>query len=339
MVRLNPAFEQGDQDPAGVLARRFTPDDAESWDELVGRAVNGTFLHSRRFLGYHGDRFTDCSLVFTTASGAPIAVLPAALHPRDERAVVSHPGATYGGIVQDGSLHGRGMEQAIAAASDLYRRQGAKKLLYRVVPYIYQRIPSQADVYWLNRLGARRSACDLSTTIDMERRPEPTAMRRRRLRKARGAGIAVVETNDFERFWKLLETTLAERHGVRPVHSLEEIQVLAGRFEAEVRCVIAEIEAEVIAGSVLFVSDTVVHAQYYATSPRGRQLSGLDLVIEHCLDLTAQLRRRYYDFGISTEEHGSFLNDDLLQYKTSFGGGSCIYESYELPLDRAGTSA
>src|SRR5919197_1305542 len=103
-----PTTVVGPRDHTGdaVCARSFSPADAEAWDQLVQRSINGTFLHSRRFLSYHGDRFRDRSVIFTIGSSLIVGVLPAALDPADEETVVSHPGATYGGIVHDGTLQG-----------------------------------------------------------------------------------------------------------------------------------------------------------------------------------------------------------------------------------------
>lgn len=316
----------------GARVRFFEADDEAEWDGLVARSTNGTFMHSRRFLSYHGDRFRDRSLVFTTMAGTLVGVFPAALDLRDPHMVVSHPGATYGGIVHDGSLQGRNMEIALERSVEAFRSCGATWLRYKAIPHIYHRSPAQDDVYWLHRLDARRLSCELSATIDTACRRPLSRMRRDRLRRAARGAIEVAESNDLAPFWSVLERTLTERHSVRPVHSLDEIRQLRARFPSEVRCVVAIENATVIAGSVLFLTDTVVHAQYYAASQRGRQVSALDMVIERSIELTYQLQRRYYDFGISTEQQGRILNEGLLGYKTSFGSGCCIYESYELPL-------
>ena len=41
----------------------FTHDDAAAWDEFVSRSPTAIFLHTRRFLAYHGNRFDDASLI------------------------------------------------------------------------------------------------------------------------------------------------------------------------------------------------------------------------------------------------------------------------------------
>ena len=83
----------------------YSPQYEASWDEFCARAVNAPFLHTRRFLGYHGGRFQDLSLILRE-EGSIVGVLPAAALPGTDGAVASHPGATYGGLVHDGWLSG-----------------------------------------------------------------------------------------------------------------------------------------------------------------------------------------------------------------------------------------
>jgi hypothetical protein len=52
---------------ATELVRDYLPDQAAAWDDLVARSVNGTMLHTRRYLSYHGDRFRDRSLLITNS--------------------------------------------------------------------------------------------------------------------------------------------------------------------------------------------------------------------------------------------------------------------------------
>ncbi|EIA46149.1 hypothetical protein cco111_09042, partial [Campylobacter coli 2680] len=39
---------------------------------------------------------------------------------------------------------------------------------------------------------------------------------------------------------------------------------------------------------------------------------------------------KYFDFGISTENGGQFLNHGLISQKEEFGGRGVIYDFYEL---------
>src|SRR4051812_28533721 len=134
----------------------FTPDDAARWDELVARAPMATFLHTRRFLSYHGDRFEDASALVLDEQGELAGVLPAAIDPEDRQRVVSHPGATFGGLVHDGRLSGDRAQDALAAVCAHYAGRDLKVLRYGPVPHIYHRSPSADDVWALAELGAQR---------------------------------------------------------------------------------------------------------------------------------------------------------------------------------------
>jgi len=83
-------------DTAGLIIRSFAARQAEDWDDLVRRSCNGTFLHTRRFLSYHRDRFADRSLVLYGRRGRVAGVFPAAVSPADRETIVSHPSITGG---------------------------------------------------------------------------------------------------------------------------------------------------------------------------------------------------------------------------------------------------
>src|SRR4051794_9530246 len=98
--------------------------DPAALDEFVARAPMATFLHSRRFLSYHGDRFRDLSLAVLDESQRLAGLFAAAQDPGSEHRVVSHPGLTYGGLVHDGRLGGERMIEALGAICSHYRQQG-----------------------------------------------------------------------------------------------------------------------------------------------------------------------------------------------------------------------
>lgn len=320
--------------PATTLqVRPFRPgaDDA-AWDLLVAGSVNGTMLHTRRFLSYHASRFADRSLVAEDASGLR-AVLPAALDLDHPSVVVSHPGVTFGGVVHDGSVRGNEMIHLLAVAADFYRTQGARALRYKAVPQIFHQSPAADDLYALFRLGATRVRCDLSATIDLERRLPLGRSRIKPARAARNRGVVIRWGWEVgARFWDLLGDVLGDRHGVTPVHTVDEIYLLAGRFPDEIRLVTAWLDEELVAGGVMFCMYPVMHLQYSASSPLGRKAGGTDVVVEAGLKAAISDRYRYYDFGISTEQEGRLLNASLHDFKLSFGAGSAAFEHYEVPL-------
>jgi hypothetical protein len=305
----------------------------EVWEDLIGRSCNGTFLHTRRFMSYHGDRFRDRSLLLEDHHGHVVGAFPAAENPADPQMVVSHPGLTYGGVVHDGSVCGAVMIGALEKISRHYRRVGYKKLRYKAVPAIYHSRPAEDDLYALFRLGARRYRSDLSVTIDLANRGRVTQRRARSRRRALAEGVFTEESwGEVAAFWRVLERNLASRHSVSPVHSLAEIQMLHDRFPEDVLLILARIGRELVGGAVMFVAGPVMHMQYTATTERGRKISATDLVMEHAIELGVKRGCRFFDFGVCTVDEGRSLDQDLYQFKASFGAGGMLYDHYEFDL-------
>jgi hypothetical protein len=310
--------------------RGFEPADQDGWDRLVRVSCNGTFLHTRRFLSYHGSRFADASLVIHDSRDRILGVLPATIDTHDPRRIVSHQGATYGGIVHAGELLGPSLVSALRAVLAHYTAGGYTTLRYRAVPFIYHRRPASEDLYALHRLGAHCYRRDLASVIDLHSRPRLHEVRRRGLRRARSAGVTVLEGSDRLRaLWEVLSGNLASRHHVQPVHSLAEMEELVCRFPTEIGCMIGVLGGEVVSGAVLFNSPMVVHAQYLCSSDRGREVAALDAVIDRVVADAHERGHRYVDFGISTECEGTVLNEGLHRYKSGFGAGGVVYEQYE----------
>lgn len=323
----------GRSDQAALAVRDFTAGEADDWDDLVRRSCNGTFLHTRRFLSYHRGRFADRSLLLCDRRGRLKGVLPAAVSPADPETIVSHPGLTYGALVHDGSVRGAAMVAALEEIAGHYRRLGYHRLRYKAVPAIYHSEPADDDLYALFRLGARRDRSDLSATIDLARRGRVS---QRRIRSRKAADAAAVTTSDswddIEEFWGILEANLAQRHAASPVHSAEEIQFLHGLFPDDIVLITARAGPTLAGGTVLFAAGPVLHMQYTATTSEGRAACATDMVMERAIELARGGGYRYFDFGISTQSAGLILDENLYQFKVSFGAGGVTYDHYEVDL-------
>lgn len=311
----------------------YSAEDAESWDRFVAAALQGTFLHSRKFLSYHGDRFVDRSALLLD-DGQIAGVFAAAEDPNDDSVVVSHPGLSYGAVLHTGGLRGDHMVEALDLLKAHYRALGYARLVYKAVPRIYQASPADDDLYALFRHGAHKYRVDLSTSIQLSNPGQRSSRRKRGLKKAAKSGLHVSEgSNLLGGFWKILAENLASKHAASPVHSVEEIELLASWFPNNIRCVCALQDQEALAGVVLFDTATCTHAQYIAANDAGRQASALDLVFDHCIEQAKQSGKTWFDFGISTESGGAALNANLYRFKTEFGGGGVTHDFYRLELD------
>lgn len=309
--------------------------DHAQWDALCRAAPMTSFLHTRAFLSYHGDRFQDESCIVRDEHGHLIAAMSAARLPGRPDIVCTHPGSSFGGLIHAGNLLGEQLVRVLALICAQFRDDGFASLRYKLTPHIYHRWPAEDEIYALWRLGAMPYRYDLSSSVDLSARREPGSRRRRALRTARAAHLAIHdEMARVDAFWPVLSANLAERHGAKPVHSIDEMRLLMSRFPDEIALVTGEMNGSVEAGVLLFISPRVCHAQYIACSPTGREVNALDALFEHSIDIATQRGCRYFDFGISNEDEGRHLNAGLYQFKSEFGGGGSVHAFYELFFDQ-----
>ena len=297
------------------------------WDDFIRRAKNGNFLFFRKYVEYHSGRFEDNSLLFLDDNRV-IAVMPANI--RDD-VVTSHGGLTFGGIISDRKMRASLMLKVFEALVEYMRNRGHHKLIYKAIPHIYHDIPAEEDLYALFRYNAKLIRRDVSATIYTQDRDRYSKGRKWTIKKSKDKGFVVRQSNDFKNFMKIEEFNLVTRHGVRPVHTAAELALLASRFPQNIKLFASYRSDDMQGGVVVFESKNVVHTQYIAASEEGRQNGAADIILDFLIN-AQYAHKKYFDFGISTEHQGHFLNKGLSQYKESFGARATVYDFYELEI-------
>jgi hypothetical protein len=306
----------------------YSPEHKSAWDSFVQRSKNGIFLFRRDYMEYHADRFEDCSLLFHDESDRLAAILPASIK---EGVVTSHAGLTFGGVVSDDAMKASLMLELFGALEAFLKQRGVERLVYKAVPHIYHRAPAEEDRYALFRYGARPFRCDISSTIDLGARLPFSKGRRYAVKQALKAGLQVKRDHDFESFMRMEEELLAAKYDVKPTHSAAELELLASRFPEQIKLFTARLEDDMVAGVVVYDYDSVLHAQYIAATDQGKRIGALDLVLHYLIN-DYQSHARYFDFGISTERDGHYLNEGLIENKQGFGGRAVVHDIFEWQL-------
>ncbi len=308
------------------LVRPYLAADIDLWNRIVAASRSGNFLHNRGYMDYHADRFEDASLV-VEESGKAVAVFPASRH-GDE--VVSHGGLTYGGLLSGANLRADGTLAVMRMLFEFYRDSGIDRVVYKAIPAVFHSYPCEEDLYALFRCQARLFRRDISSVVDLSR-PLPFSKGRKwSINKSRKTQVYIEEASDFGEFHDLLSETLAN-FGAKPTHSLEELKLLHSRFSRQIRLYECRLGDELLAGAVIYDFIDVVHTQYLASSPRGREVGALDRLVA---DLMREIygNRRYFSFGISTEGGGKVLNSGLVAQKEGFGARAVVHDFYEVLL-------
>lgn len=309
---------------------RYSSEKKLEWDAFVDRSKNGTFLFKRNYMDYHSDRFTDCSwMVFN--KNKLIAILPANIC---DSTLYSHQGLTFGGWVTSLDCTIELMLNFSELLFEQLKKNGVKNFVYKCIPYIYNTYPSQEDVYMLFRNRAKLIQCGITSVIDLRKRLPFENIRKRGIKKGIKYNLKVEKSDNIEEYWKLLSNLLSEKYRTKPVHTIDEIQLLASRFPENIELyVVKNCDGAIIGGTLLYISKSVVKSQYIASSKECRDNGGLDLLFSYLLDKYKQSsEHRYFDFGISVENGGLKLNNGLIHQKEGFGGRGVVYETYEIEL-------
>lgn len=316
--------------PTEFSVERYAPERKAAWDAFVGSAKNTTFLFQRDYMDYHSDRFTDHSLMVFEA-GQLIGVLPANL--AGEGTLVSHEGLTYGGLVVSRTATLTDVLACFHAGLRSLHEHQISKLLYKRIPSFYNTLPDDEVAYALFLLDAQLRRRDCALVVNLEDRLPFRKGRKSEISKARRFGVRVTQETCFVPFWeRVLVPRLADRYGVKPVHSLEEITLLAARFPEHIKQFSAYCGDEIVAGATIYETREVAHAQYSAVTEEGRKLGALDYLFGQLIEESYK-GKRFFDFGIANEQEGRALNHGLLEWKEGFGGRCCAHDFYTVTTE------
>lgn len=310
-----------------VTVKQYKPSDKEQWNKFVRDSKNGVFLFHRDYMEYHSDRFQDNSLLFFEGERL-VALLPANV---SGGAMQSHGGLTFGGVISGFNMKTLLMLKIFQALVEYCKEQDLGEIIYKAVPYIYHVAPADEDLYALFAFGAKLQVRNASSCICQPGSTKFGGSRKDNIRKAKKNGVSVAESLDFDAFMNIANDTLTERHGVKPVHTPQEIKLLASRFPEYIKLFASFKNQVMLAGLVMYESRNVAHVQYAANSKTGWGIGAQD-VIEDYLINTYYRGKKFFDFGISTEKQGRFLNAGLIGRKENFGASAVMYDTYLLSL-------
>ncbi len=312
-----------------IEIKRYTQENRPEWDEFVKRCKNATFLHLRNYMDYHSDRFKDFSLMAFNERGKLIAVLPANFV---DHTMYSHQGLTYGGwltLAKHFSVNT--MMDLFESMADFLRKNEFTKLVYKTVPHIFHQYPAEEDMYALFRYDAKLVTVNISSVVDLTQPNLFSQSTKQRLKEAQKSNITVAETQDFKAFWKILDENLERKYGAKPVHTIEEIELLHSRFPKQIRLFGAFQNNQMIAGTVIFEIADTAHTQYISTKVEAEDNGALRLLFNELITKVYK-NKRYFDFGTSNEDNGHYLNRNLIETKAGYGARGVAYNIFELNL-------
>ncbi len=311
-----------------ISIQRYTPSLQQEWNQFLQQTKNGNFLFHRGYMDYHSDRFRDHSLLVYRKEKL-FALLPGN---ESNGTYYSHQGLTYGGLLTTAKATAEDVCSTFEALNDYLRTQRFNKVIYKAIPWDYQQLPANEDLYALvNVCHAQLCLRNLASVVTPNRIVSWQRDRRYCANKAEQLGIAVERSDDFAAFWNVLCNNLMHTYQARPVHTLQEMELLHSRFPQNIQLYVAQQEGRILGGTVLYLTPTVVHTQYISATAEGKEKHALDALFRQLLS-RSEFQGRWFDFGTSNDDSALRLNLSLIHQKEGFGGRGICYDWYEWTL-------
>ena len=313
-----------------VRIEKYSSEKEDIWNRFNKESKNSLFMFDRKYMDYHNDRFKDHSLLFYDEDKL-IAILPLSEHGEELK---SHGGLTYGGFITDSKMKQHTMMDCFETFISYAKENGFSKVTYKCIPHIYHNQPAEEDRFALFANGAQLVTVDVSTYVNLSSPLKMPKGRKAQISRAKREGVVIEELSsleDFETFIELENAVLKERHEVTAVHTGSELKLLKDRLPENIHLFASMKDGNLIAGTVVYEYDTVVHTQYMAADDEARTIGALDLAVATVIEKYKD-SKKWLDFGISTEHGKIYLNEGLCSQKEGFGGRTGVYEIWELNI-------
>ena len=278
---------------------------------------------------YHKDRFNDYSLMIFKDDQL-YALLPANIN---EGIVYSHQGLTYGSFILNENAKLLAAFEAYKALLTYLHKEGINQLEIKLIPVFYNSIPSDELSYFLFKSNAKLIKRDVLMVIDYQDQLRFQKNRREGINKANRHGLTVKVDGNYEGFWnEVLIPNLNKKHGIKPVHSLDEIKLLASRFPKNIYQISIYKDDKIVAGTTVFLTKTTIHPQYVSGNTNKNAFGSIDLAYDFIINKFCD-DKRYFDFNISSEDNGKKLNKGLIFWKESCGARTFVTDNYVVNTD------
>jgi len=312
--------------------RLYQENDYENWNAFIGQAKNATFLFHRDFMEYHNDRFRDYSLIVLDGKKW-LAVLPANVVGNE---VFSHQGLTYGGLVYNEKVKLVSIIGIFKSILFFLNENKMEKLQVKLIPSIYHQKPAEELNYALFLAESQLIRRDSMAVIDLSKPYKISKTRKECIRRGIKNNLVIKEELNFKLFWEeVLEPNLDKKHQAKPVHTIDEIEMLQKKFPNNIRHFNVYQDDKIVAGTTVFISENVAHPQYVSGMDNKNELGSLDFLYHHLITSVFK-EKSFFDFGISNEEQGKKLNKGLVFWKESFGASIIVHDFYEVKTSNYG---
>jgi len=307
-----------------IDVNKMKKSDAVEWDRFVNESENGTIFHLQRFLNYHPEsRFTDCHLMFRYNKQL-IGVLPGTQkHTGGKKIFVSHPGASFGGLVFKKNISLFRQDSVIKSMLGYFKYNHFDELYITNSPLPYMNSLCESINFFFYSNGLRIIKKELSSVIPLDYTSKDDILKsfkrstRGSYRKALKSGVYTEESDDVDTFYPVLETVKAA-YKVKPAHSLAELKKLLKLFPGRIKFFGTFHKKKLIGGIVFFLCDSKNALIFYnIIDKKYQQMKPANCQVYKVIEYLWERGYKELDFGISTIDMDP--NIGLIRFKMGFG--------------------
>jgi len=283
------------------------------WDDFIPKTANGTFLHLRKYMDYHSDRFDDYSLMFYNGARL-IGVLPAHKIQRD---IYSHNGLTYGDFLFSDKIKLEVKIQILKTAFLYLIKNNFKFLHIKSIPYVFQNFMGQDNAFLYYKFDAKLTKILPFFVLD-KATYKLSQIRKKSINRTKNWNLKIEQNKDFlPDFWHIVEDNLSNRYKAKPVHSLGEMRLLMNRFSENIKLYTIFLDNELISGALVYLFKNTLHFQYVHSIENNKKRMATDVMIN---EIIKQNIDNYNFISIGSSEVGDGqINKGLGYWKESFG--------------------
>lgn len=264
---------------------------------------------------YHSDRFEDFSLLIFKKDEL-IGLLPVN---RVGKTVYSHQGLTFGSFILKFDIIQEEVIDMIDNTFNYLRSNGVINISIKLIPEFYCKKKCKELENYLHLKNEVKCEKLMVFAIDYYK---PFSIHKTKLRRFRNNkyNFVIKESDDFSSFWEeVLIPRLDFRYNTKPVHSLNEISLLASRFPTRIKQFNIYLENTILAGITIFDSDTVVKSQYGAATEMGKKTRALDYLFLYLIYKYQNKGKRYFSMGTASDNSEMGYNSGMKKQKEELG--------------------
>lgn len=219
---------------------------------------------------------------------------------------------------------------------DYMKNNNYEEIILKCTPPIYSKENMELIDYYLYNYGFEANYelnffIDYSNVEDVEDLMSHNKKNYYRRAVENNLKYTKIDTHEqIEQFYHILENNL-KKFDKKPVHTLEELYDLYfNRISDNIEFFAVFKDDKMIAGTMLFIFDKVLHTQYMATDSQYLDLYPSYFLYEKTIEYGKKNSFDKITFGIATEDDGRYLNEGLAIFKEGFGASYSINKTYRL---------